>query len=86
MNKIRLFLQGLSFRTGLIVLLSCVPCYIISFAQMMLPVSAYVKGILWFIFFGMAKTLQYAGLTILGVEGIRRFKRIFRKTTDRNGE
>lgn len=67
-------LQRLSFRTGVIVLLCCVPCYILSFAQMALPISATAKGVLWFLLFGMAKTTQYAGLTILGVEGVRRLK------------
>lgn len=73
-RRIKNFLQRLSFRTGVIVLLCCVPCYILSFAQMALPISATAKGVLWFILFGMAKTTQYAGLTILGVEGIRRLK------------
>lgn len=72
--KIKQWLAGLSFRTGVIVLLLCVPCYILSFAQMALPISASMKGVLWFILFGMAKTFQYGGLTILGVEGIRRLK------------
>ena len=31
-KKIKTWLQGLSFRTGVIVLLSCIPFYIISFA------------------------------------------------------
>lgn len=74
LRRIKNFLQRLSFRTGVIVLLCCVPCYILSFAQMALPISAATKGVLWFILFGMAKTTQYAGLTILGVEGIRRLK------------
>jgi phosphoglycolate phosphatase len=39
-----------------------------------LPISAGAKGVLWFIFFGLAKTFQYGGLTILGVEGVRRLK------------
>lgn len=70
----RSFLQRLSFRTGMIVLLSCIPCYILSFAQMALPISTSAKGILWFILFGLAKTLQYGGLTILGTEGMKRLK------------
>lgn len=74
LRRIKNFLQRLSFRTGVIVLLCCIPCYILSFAQMALPISAAAKGMLWFILFGMAKTTQYAGLTILGVEGIRRLK------------
>ena len=58
----------------------CVPCYILSFAQMLLPVSAYTKGILWFVLFGLAKTFQYAGLTIIGVEGFKRLKQKLKRT------
>ena len=36
--------------------------------------SVETKGILWVVLFGMAKTCQYGGLTILGVEGYRRVK------------
>lgn len=64
----------MSFKTGVIVLLTCIPFYILSFAQMMLPISTTGKGILWVLFFGMAKTAQYGGITILGAEGIRRIK------------
>lgn len=73
------WLQGLSFRTGVIVLALCVPCYILSFAQMALPISTEAKGALWFILFGMAKTFQYGGLTILGVEGYKRVKSWFKR-------
>ena len=72
-------LGELSFRTGVIVLLCCIPFYILSFAQMLLPISAAAKGILWTVLFGMAKTCQYGGLTILGVEGYRRLKDMFRR-------
>ncbi len=41
---------------------------------MALPISAATKGLLWFIFFGLAKTTQYTGLTILGVSGIKNLK------------
>ena len=73
------WLQALSFRTGVIVLLSCIPFYILSFAQMALPISVAAKGILWTILFGLAKTCQYGGLTILGVEGYKRFKNAFKR-------
>jgi len=76
-SAIKRWLSGLSFRTGGIVLALCVPCYIFSFAQMALPISDVAKGVLWFIFFGLAKTFQYAGLTILGVEGWKRLKSRF---------
>ena len=64
----------MTFRTGVIVLLIAVACYIISFAQMLLPISITAKGVIWFIFFGLAKTAQYSGLLIVGVEGWRRIK------------
>lgn len=67
-------LRRLSFRTGVIVLLSCIPFYILSFAQFSLPISVAAKGVLWTLLFGMAKTAQYGGLTILGAEGIKRLK------------
>ena len=83
-RSIKTWLQSLSFRTGVIVLLCCIPFYFLSFAQMLLPISAAAKGILWTVLFGMAKTCQYGGLTILGVEGYKRLKDMFRrkKTSD----
>lgn len=77
--RIRQWLGKLSFRTGVIVLLCCIPCYILSFAQMALPISVEIKGVLWFILFGVAKTFQYGGLTILGVDGVKRLKQKFKK-------
>ncbi len=47
---------------------------------MLLPVSAYTKGILWFVLFGLAKIFQYAGLTIIGVEGFKRLKQKLKRT------
>lgn len=73
-GKIKQWLQGLSFRTGVIVLLCCIPFYVLSFAQFLLPISAAAKGVLFTILFGLAKTCQYGGLTILGVEGYVRLK------------
>ena len=72
--KVKSWLQSLSFRTGVIVLLCCIPFYILSFAQMLLPISAAAKGVLLTVLFGMAKTFQYGGLTILGLEGYNRLK------------
>ncbi len=81
--KIRQWLQSLSFKTGVIVLMCCIPFYILSFAQMLLPIGAAAKGILWTVLFGLAKTCQYGGLTILGVEGYNRLKsRMKRKKHD----
>ena len=78
-DNIKKWLQGFSFRTGVIVLLCCIPFYVLSFAQKLLPISAAAKGILWTILFGLAKTCQYGGLTILGVEGYQRVKSWFRR-------
>lgn len=74
MNGIKLWLSKLSFRTGVILIAICVICYIVSFAQMLLPISATAKGVLWVVFFGLAKTFQYSGLAVLGVEGVKRVK------------
>ena len=79
LDAIKQWLGRLSFRTGVIVMLLCVPCYVFSFAQMALPISAKAKGVLWVVFFGLAKTFQYGGLTILGVEGWKRLKARFRR-------
>ena len=78
-SSVKAWLSGLSFRTGVIVLVMCIPFYILSFAQMALPISVELKGILWFVLFGLAKTCQYGGLTILGVEGIKRLKAWYKK-------
>ena len=79
LSNIKTWLSGLSFRTGVIVLVMCVPFYILSFAQMALPISVETKGALWFILFGLAKACQYGGLTILGVEGVKRLKAWYKK-------
>ena len=79
--RTKALLARLSFRTGVIVLALCVPCYILSFAQMLLPISAAAKSVLWFVLFGMAKTTQYAGLAIIGVEGWRRVKGWFKRVS-----
>ena len=46
---------------------------------MALPISAEAKGVLWVVLFGLAKTFQYSGLSILGVEGVKRLKNFFKK-------
>ena len=79
LKKVKLWLQSLSFRTGVIVLLCCIPFYILSFAQMLLPISAVAKGVLWTVLFGLAKTCQYGGITILGVDGYNRVKDYLRR-------
>ena len=57
-EDVRQWLRSLSFRTGVVVLLSCIPFYILSFAQMALPISAAAKGILWTVLFGLVKTCR----------------------------
>jgi phosphoglycolate phosphatase len=84
-QKVKLWLQSLSFKTGVIVLLCCIPFYILSFAQMLLPISVTAKGVLWTILFGLAKTCQYGGLTILGVEGYKRLKSKFKRKKRNDG-
>lgn len=79
LTKIKAWLSRLSFRTGVIVLLMCIPCYILSFAQALLPISTSAKFVLWVVLFGLAKTFQYTGIAILGVEGVKRLKRYFQK-------
>ena len=83
-TRINTFLKRFSFRTGIIILFLCIPFYILSFAQMAMDFSYSVKGILWVIFFGLAKTFQYAGLAILGVEGIKRLKVWWSKIISKN--
>ena len=48
-----------------------------------MPISAAAKGVLWTVLFGMAKTCQYGGLTILGVEGYNRLKCYFKHKQDK---
>lgn len=79
LDSVKAWLKGLSFRAGAIVLAMCVPFYIISFAQMALPISVSAKSVLWVIFFGLAKTAQYGGLTIIGAEGVKRLKAYLRR-------
>ena len=79
LQRVKRYLATLSFRTGVVVLSSCVIFYALSFAALALPVSAALRGALWFVLFGCAKTAQYGGLLILGVEGVRRLKAFFRR-------
>lgn len=79
MDKIRNWLSTLSFKTGLIVLGLCVVCYAVSFAQMLLPLSVKAKGIIWVVFFGLAKTAQYSALLILGKAGMDKVRQWIRR-------
>ncbi|MBR6042044.1 MAG: hypothetical protein IKP37_05360 [Paludibacteraceae bacterium] len=82
-EKIKHFLSKFSFRTGGIVLALCVPCYILAFLPLLFQLDNKYRFALWFVFFGLAKTFQYTGLTIIGAEGLKRLKDWWknRKTT-----
>lgn len=82
-SRLRRWLSGLSFRTGVVVALVAVACYAVSFAQMLLPLPAAVKGVLWVVFFGLAKTAQYSALLILGKAGVGRLRAAFRRRSGR---
>lgn len=71
---VKLRLSRLSFRTGIFVLAACAVFYGLSFASLLLPVDYAVKGALWAVFFGLAKTAQYSALLILGKEGLKKIK------------
>lgn len=79
LNRIKEFLKNLSFRTGLFILGLCILFYAISFLQFFLAISIEIKGILWIIFFGLAKTAQYSAILILGKEGFYRLKQYIKK-------
>ncbi len=71
-KTIKEFVKGLSFRTGVIILGACLVFYVLSFAQMLLPISPVTKGVLWTVLFGCAKAAQYSALLILGKAGIKK--------------
>ncbi len=96
MGKIKTFLRKLSYKTGVVICLMCIPCYIISFAvPILISISNNDSNVykhwsnwrdwidwsdwrvftIWFIFFGLAKTFQYSGLTIIGGKGLFNFFR-----------
>ena len=77
-DRLKSLLSKLSFRTGVIILISCVVFYILSFVQALLPLSTSTKGVLFIVFFGLAKTTQYTGLAIVGVQGWQRIKAYIR--------
>ena len=77
-DRLKNLLSKLSFRTGVIILISCVVFYILTFVQALLPLSTSTKGVLFIVFFGLAKTTQYTGLAIVGVKGWQRIKAYIR--------
>ena len=85
-TAIKAWLAKLSFRTGVVVLASCLLFYLLSFAQALLPISAETKSVQFIIFFGLAKTTQYAGLAIVGVKGWQRIKSWFRRKKEPHEE
>ena len=80
--QIKRYLSKLSFRTGVVVLVSCLFFYLLSFAVLAMPFSAGLRGALWTVFFGLAKTTQYTGLIILGAEGVKRLRKIFTRKSE----
>ena len=80
--QIKRYLSKLSFRTGVVVLVSCFFFYLLSFAVLAMPFSAGLRGALWTVFFGLAKTTQYTGLIILGAEGVKRLRKIFTRKSE----
>ena len=66
-------LAKLSFRTGLWVLAGCAVSYL-WLSSPCCSLFSHDQGVLWFIFFGLAKTLQYTALLILGKEGAHRIR------------
>ncbi len=78
-GKVKKWLSSLSYRTGIIVIIACVIFYVISFAQILLPISIAAKGTLWVIFFGLAKTAQYSALLILGKAGFESLRKRFHR-------
>ena len=81
--RLRLRLGRLSFRTGMWVLGFCVLWDATSFAQMLLPTPAWLKGVLWAVFYGLAKASQYTALLILGKAGWERLKSFIALRKDR---
>jgi phosphoglycolate phosphatase len=74
-KRIKIWLGTLSYRSGIIAVIACVVFYVISFTQMLLPISVAAKGALWVIFFGLAKTAQYSAIIILGKAGIESLRK-----------
>ena len=85
-TAIKSWLATLSFRTGVVVLASCVLFYLLSFAQALLPISTEAKSVLFIVFFGLAKTTQYTGLAIVGVQGWQRIKSWYRRKKESHEE
>jgi len=95
METIKRWLSKLSFTTGVVVLALCIPCYLISFfpvipwikdLSIIASMSTYAKWLWWVVFFGLAKTFQYAGITILGIEGYKRLKAAFKRRKSDNNQ
>ncbi|WP_369683788.1 hypothetical protein [uncultured Bacteroides sp.] len=49
---------------------------------MLLPLSVGTKGVLWAVFYGLAKAMQYTGIAILGKAGVARLRGMFKRTAD----
>lgn len=76
---VKRWLQSLSFKTGVAVLAMCIPFYLASGVAVAVAGDWRRAGLWFVVLFGLAKTCQYGGLTILGVEGFKRLKEKLRK-------
>lgn len=79
LQRVRHFLARLSFRTGLWLLAACAVSYLLAFAPLLFPLSLTTKGVLWFVFFGLAKALQYSAVLVLGKAGGHRLRDWWRR-------
>ena len=69
----KLMLMGIDL---LVLVAACVISYFMVVFTAHIPMTT--KGVLWVVFFGLAKTFQYAALLILGTAGLTRIKAIFK--------
>ena len=74
LERIKSFFKRLSTRTGVILLIVCILLYLASGIQALLPLEESTKGILFIIFFGLAKVFQYSAIAVLGVKGWQKIK------------
>lgn len=75
-QRLKIWFQGFSPKTGVILLIICVALHILAFGQIAMPFLApSTKKTLGIILFSLAKAFQYSGLAIVGVEGYKQLKK-----------
>lgn len=75
LQRMKIWFQGFSPKTGVFLLIICVVLHILAFGQIAMPfLSPSTKKTLGIVLFSMAKAFQYSGLAIVGVEGYKRLK------------